>query len=202
MSFCYKNRFLDEAKKKKLKELLESGFLLFCKHSNILRYITTLKSKDKFWIVTEFCEGLSLAETIKCYSFTESDVGEISRQLLCAIEYIHSEALVHRDIKPANIMLTVEGLVKLSEKIEKRNKKIKSRTPENFIQFRTSGSISSSRTFSQDFPKTYRLSGHSLSQRTDAREVLSQWISANGQFATISSKNLRLSGITFAKSVT
>ncbi|KAL3308601.1 Mitogen-activated protein kinase 11 [Cichlidogyrus casuarinus] len=36
----------------------------------------------------------------------DGDVINLSHQLLCGLEYIHSRALIHRDLKPANIGVT------------------------------------------------------------------------------------------------
>jgi serine/threonine-protein kinase len=40
---------------------------------------------------------------------------DVSRQILCALEYAHGNGVIHRDIKPANIMLTHQGQVKVAD---------------------------------------------------------------------------------------
>ncbi|XP_067295935.1 LOW QUALITY PROTEIN: interferon-induced, double-stranded RNA-activated protein kinase-like [Pseudorasbora parva] len=43
------------------------------------------------------------------------DAAQISRQLLTAVEYIHSKCLIHRDLKPENIMFSSDGGVKVGD---------------------------------------------------------------------------------------
>uniref|UniRef100_A0A0A9XL57 Putative serine/threonine-protein kinase fhkA n=1 Tax=Lygus hesperus TaxID=30085 RepID=A0A0A9XL57_LYGHE len=46
---------------------------------------------------------------------SEDDSREIFRQLLDAVDYLHSQGVVHRDIKPENILITDEKTVKITD---------------------------------------------------------------------------------------
>lgn len=48
-------------------------------------------------------------------TFTEDAIGFWIAELACAIEYIHTQAIVHRDIKPENILLGADGHVSLAD---------------------------------------------------------------------------------------
>jgi serine/threonine-protein kinase CLA4 len=63
----------------------------------------------------EYMEGGSLKEASSSYTFSEPQVAYIAKETLQALKYIHKLGLVHRDLKPGNIMLTVNGVVKLSK---------------------------------------------------------------------------------------
>ncbi|MFN8060483.1 MAG: serine/threonine-protein kinase [Vicinamibacterales bacterium] len=44
-----------------------------------------------------------------------SEVAEVARQVLGALEYAHRQGVVHRDIKPSNLMVAEHGLVKVMD---------------------------------------------------------------------------------------
>ncbi|XP_051508312.1 interferon-induced, double-stranded RNA-activated protein kinase-like [Myxocyprinus asiaticus] len=74
------------------------------------------------YIQMELCEGDTLRAWIdkrnnpnEQYPERRRDAAHISRQILQAVQYIHSKGLIHRDLKPANIMFGSEGLVKVGD---------------------------------------------------------------------------------------
>jgi len=100
-------------KKSKRTNFNEIGFLTFCKHPNIVKYYRGHLVDDEIWLVMEFMQGGTLSEAVEKYSFAESSVAYVAREMLNALEYLHRNNLVHRDLKSANVMLTVEGKIKL-----------------------------------------------------------------------------------------
>ena len=57
----------------------------------------------------ELLEGGELFDVIIAQgSFSEADAARIMKQLLSAVNYLHSRSIVHRDLKPENIMLTTK----------------------------------------------------------------------------------------------
>lgn len=74
-------------------------------HPNIIKFITSIETTTKLYIVTELLRG----GTLKNYLDTSSVIDEeksakIIYFLLQAVNYIHMNDIVHRDIKPENIM--------------------------------------------------------------------------------------------------
>ncbi|MCU0293693.1 MAG: serine/threonine protein kinase, partial [Thermoanaerobaculaceae bacterium] len=68
------------------------------------------------YMAMEFIEGRSLKELIRSgHPFTFSEVARIGTALAGGLDYAHSKGVVHRDIKPANIILTGQGLVKITD---------------------------------------------------------------------------------------
>ena len=85
---------------------LEVEILKKLVHPNIMQIFEFYEDKKNFYIITEFCEGGELFDKIveKGY-LSESDAAWIMKQLLSAVNYIHSNHIVHRDLKPENILL-------------------------------------------------------------------------------------------------
>jgi predicted Ser/Thr protein kinase/tetratricopeptide (TPR) repeat protein len=68
------------------------------------------------FIAMEFIEGRSLRDFHRAgHGFAYSEVARIGAALAGALDYAHSKGVVHRDIKPANILLTPQGMVKITD---------------------------------------------------------------------------------------
>lgn len=85
---------------------LEVDILKKLIHANIMQIFEFYEDKRNFYIITEFCEGGELFDKIvEKGSFKEDEAAWIMKQLISAINYIHSNKIVHRDLKPENILL-------------------------------------------------------------------------------------------------
>ncbi|SCV02879.1 LANO_0G00804g1_1 [Lachancea nothofagi CBS 11611] len=96
----------------------EIYFLSELKAPFITNYIQTFVEDVSMWIVMEFCGGGSCADLLKHlpeHKFPEHKVAYIIREVLCGLEYLHSQKKIHRDIKAANILVTNDGEVKLGD---------------------------------------------------------------------------------------
>jgi predicted Ser/Thr protein kinase len=68
------------------------------------------------YIAMEYIEGRSLKEFLRAgHGFAYSEVARIGASLAGALDYAHAKGVVHRDIKPANVILTPQGLVKITD---------------------------------------------------------------------------------------
>ena len=100
-------------------------------HPNIMQIFEFYEDKKNFYIITEFCEGGELFDKIiEKGSFSENEAAWIMKQLLSAVNYIHSNNIVHRDLKPENILLDTkkDNIIKIIDwgtaRFFDRNKKM------------------------------------------------------------------------------
>lgn len=76
-------------------------------HENIIKYFDFFIDPLFLYVVMEICSGGEVfAKIIELKRFREQDAAYLGRQMLRAIEYIHSCKVMHRDIKAENFMLS------------------------------------------------------------------------------------------------
>lgn len=87
------------------------------KHPNIVQYIKTVQAENSLNIILEFIEGGSLYKNLSTMkdNFDETLAAIYIEQILQGLKYLHREGVVHRDVKAANILLTKDGVTKLSD---------------------------------------------------------------------------------------
>lgn len=79
-------------------------------HPNIVRLYDYFDEDHFFHIVTEFCSGGELFETIvKNGRLTENMVVRYMKKMLRAINHLHSRNICHRDLKPQNFLFESTG---------------------------------------------------------------------------------------------
>jgi serine/threonine-protein kinase len=86
-------------------------------HPNIVQLREFLIDQGKFYIVMEFIDGETLAHRFRELGrpMLASEALPIVHQALEGLKYAHAQGVIHRDIKPSNIMLTREGVAKLTD---------------------------------------------------------------------------------------
>ena len=92
----------------------EARTLASLAHPNILRVYDILIEDEQVWIVSEWVEGLCLAEILITHNrLPEPIVIAVMAQVFSALGATHSSNVFHRDIKPANIMVGKNGQITL-----------------------------------------------------------------------------------------
>lgn len=75
------------------------------RHCNLVSYLEGIGTKD-YAIVMERLDGLSLLDYLVCRGrVSEAEVIPLVRQLLDALEYLHSKTVLHLDVRPQNVMV-------------------------------------------------------------------------------------------------
>lgn len=85
-------------------------------HPNVVRIHDIGEEMGRKYISMEYVQGSDLKRHLRQKKkFPPDEVLPIAVQVCRALDYAHSMGIVHRDIKPANIMITDDGIVKVSD---------------------------------------------------------------------------------------
>ena len=84
-------------------------------HPNLVTVYDFGGEEQRPFLVMEYVEGETLAGRIADGTALELDPGRLARELLGALEPIHSAGIVHRDIKPANVLIARDRTSRLTD---------------------------------------------------------------------------------------
>ncbi|KAJ1678511.1 ATP binding, partial [Spiromyces aspiralis] len=94
----------------------EIGVLKDIEHENIVQYLGFDVSRSMMNIFLEYVPGGTVRSLTKEYGpLAEPVVNSFLQQILAGLEYLHSRNILHRDIKGANILVTEQGVCKISD---------------------------------------------------------------------------------------
>ncbi|TWT87858.1 Serine/threonine-protein kinase PknB [Neorhodopirellula pilleata] len=89
-------------------------------HPHLIRVLDANLMSDPPYIVSEFCEGLTLRQWLSEQSggtLHHSLVAKLARQLADGLDTAHRLHLIHRDIKPSNVMISQDSDGSLSARL-------------------------------------------------------------------------------------
>jgi serine/threonine protein kinase len=84
-------------------------------HPNIVQIYEIGEHESHRFLSLEFVGGGTLKDKIGGAPLPPRQAAELIRTLARAVHYAHEHGIIHRDLKPANILLTPEGLPKISD---------------------------------------------------------------------------------------
>lgn len=85
-------------------------------HPSIVRVYDVGQERGLYYIVMEFVEGRDLRDIVqKDGPLPYRSAFRIARQVADALEYAHRRGVIHRDVKPANILVSADGVAKLTD---------------------------------------------------------------------------------------
>jgi eukaryotic-like serine/threonine-protein kinase len=85
-------------------------------HPNVVAVYDWGAVDGVYYMVMEYVRGRATRELLNASGRLEPiQAAEVIRQTLLALEHAHHQGLVHRDIKPENILITTDGVVKVTD---------------------------------------------------------------------------------------
>jgi serine/threonine protein kinase len=85
-------------------------------HPNLVRAYDAGREKDVPYLVTEYVPGSDLRKLIRSRGrLSQQQAASVILQAARGLEYAHQRGLIHRDIKPGNILVTPDGIAKVSD---------------------------------------------------------------------------------------
>jgi serine/threonine protein kinase len=106
---------IQSEKSKKLfrHEAMSAGQLA---HPNIVAVYDADEYRGEPFIVMEYLEGATLAETLKAQGLLPLEQAvDIALQIGNALDYAHQNGVIHRDVNPSNIIILESGQVKVTD---------------------------------------------------------------------------------------
>lgn len=94
----------------------EASILKQLRHPNIVRLYATGHYKKTPFIAMELIDGEALDRALaRRGRLSWEEVAAHGKQLADALQYAHMKGIIHRDLKPSNLMVTREGVLKLTD---------------------------------------------------------------------------------------
>jgi serine/threonine protein kinase len=84
-------------------------------HPGLVRLYETGLAGDQTYLVMEYVEGITLAESLRRSALATHDTAALGVSLADGLAYVHERGVVHRDVKPSNILISTTGEVKLGD---------------------------------------------------------------------------------------
>ncbi|MDC3225078.1 serine/threonine-protein kinase, partial [Mariniblastus sp.] len=95
--------------------LIEAQSIAALNHLNIVQIHDYGRAKDGPFLIMEYVAGISLLEKCREGAIPLEEAIDLACQLCDGLGKAHAANIIHRDIKPANILLTEDGIPKLTD---------------------------------------------------------------------------------------
>jgi serine/threonine-protein kinase len=85
-------------------------------HPHIVTVHDVVREGNTYFVTMEYLDGWTLRRLVERQGpMPPSDTVRVARQVLSALAYAHGRDVIHRDIKTQNLMMTRQGIVKLTD---------------------------------------------------------------------------------------
>ncbi|KAI1427415.1 hypothetical protein F5Y12DRAFT_712221 [Xylaria sp. FL1777] len=94
----------------------EVAVLKLIDHPHIVKLHDIWENRAEIYLVLEYMDGGDMFSYIHAYGpIPEFEMVGYFRQIVSALEYVHSFNICHRDLKPENILMKSNGVVKIAD---------------------------------------------------------------------------------------
>jgi WD40 repeat protein len=94
---------------------LEAEAVARLQHPNIVQIFEVGEADGRPYCALEFADGGSLAQKLAARPLPPREAARLVEALAGAMQLAHSRNIVHRDLKPANVLLTADGVPKITD---------------------------------------------------------------------------------------
>jgi WD40 repeat protein/serine/threonine protein kinase len=94
---------------------LEANAVARLQHANIVQIYEIGEQDGRPYFSLEFVDGGNLAQKLSGMPLPAHLAAQMVLTLARAVHYAHQQGIVHRDLKPANVMLTLDGVPKITD---------------------------------------------------------------------------------------
>lgn len=103
-----KKHIYDETRKNQF--LMEIKVHRIMTHQHIVRFIDCFDTDDDICLLMEYCNSGTLDDYIRerPKGINEDSARRLIKQILHAVNYMHTHSIIHRDIKPSNIFIVTD----------------------------------------------------------------------------------------------
>ncbi|MDR1012801.1 MAG: Stk1 family PASTA domain-containing Ser/Thr kinase [Lactobacillales bacterium] len=85
-------------------------------HPNIVQVYDVGEEANIQYLVMEYVKGMDLKKYIRqCSPLSNEDIVRIMCEILAGVATAHDHKIIHRDLKPQNILISEEGMVKITD---------------------------------------------------------------------------------------
>lgn len=84
-------------------------------HPNIVQIFAVGEHQNGPFLAMEYVDGGTLEDRIRQGSFTCHESAELIRVLALATDFAHRSGIAHRDLKPGNVLITSDGVPKITD---------------------------------------------------------------------------------------
>jgi len=95
--------------------LREARSVAQLRHPSIIPVFDVGQSDSVPYLVSEFVDGLTLADMLTARRRTPKEAAELIATVADTLQYAHDRGVIHRDVKPSNILLDKEGMPHLMD---------------------------------------------------------------------------------------